>query len=464
MKNLYPAYHFRPEKNWMNDPNGLIYFEGRYHLFYQHNPYSDKWGTIHWGHAVSTDLIHWEHLPLALYPSNEDGEVHCYSGCAVAKDGVPYLFYTSVGAGNRGPEKGAQQWSAVSHDGMLTWEKYGRPAIPEELHGIGEVEMWRDPFLWQEDCWYAVLSGTRQGKGCLLLYRSRDLEHWEYLNRIYDSDEYWLIECPNMIPLGNSRYLILYSPLDAVRYMVAELDKKSWELDILKEGIFDHSILKHGFYSPNTYLNDPKGRKVIIGWLAEADRENLTCVSGWAGIQSIPREVSVNTDGELSVKPVEEYLSLRQECLCSLHNCTKDTDFAGSDMKENAKIAVSDTAEILLRAHADSSSSFVLRFFADEEGREETRLGFDGASGKLVLDRSRSSLYDEVDKTEISCHIDSAEPDLHIFLDRSSVEIFVCGHTTMTARVFPSLDQSCGIYLERQGNVELKELEIWQLS
>ena len=132
----------------MNDPNGLIWREGMYHMFYQYNPFGERWGTIHWGHAVSKDLIHWKELPIALYPSREEGEIHCYSGCAVEKDGIPYLFYTSVGEGERGPEHGAQQWSAVSDDGMKTFRKLGKPAIPQSLHEGEMRSRWRDPFLW----------------------------------------------------------------------------------------------------------------------------------------------------------------------------------------------------------------------------------------------------------------------------------------------------------------------------
>ena len=91
--NLYrPIFHFMPEKNWMNDPNGVVFYKGEYHLFYQYNPNGDQWGTIHWGHAKSKDLVHWEHLPIALYPSNDKGELHCFSGCAVINDGEPTIF------------------------------------------------------------------------------------------------------------------------------------------------------------------------------------------------------------------------------------------------------------------------------------------------------------------------------------------------------------------------------------
>jgi beta-fructofuranosidase len=114
-----PVYHFRPPAQWMNDPNGTIFHNGFYHLFYQHNPYGDTWGNMHWGHARSRDLVRWEHLPIALWPSKELGEDHCFSGCASLNgDGVPMLFYTSV-SGQRPNE----QWAAVGDQDLLQWSK-----------------------------------------------------------------------------------------------------------------------------------------------------------------------------------------------------------------------------------------------------------------------------------------------------------------------------------------------------
>lgn len=451
----YPTYHFRPIKNWMNDPNGLIYFENRYHLFYQHNPYGDSWGNIHWGHAVSQDLIHWEHWPIALYPSVEAGEIHCYSGCAVEKDGIPYLFYTSVGEGKRGPETGAQQWSAVSYDGMHSFEKYGKPAISESLNGEHKICMWRDPFLWKEDQWYAVLGGTENNKGCLVLYCSENLEQWKFLGKIYESDEFWLVECPNMIPLGNNRYLVLYSPLDSVRYMIADLNKKEWKLEIVKEGIFDHSIKKTGFYAPNTYLNDPKNRILIIGWIAEADRAELKDISGWAGMQSLPREIYFTQKGELRIRPAAECLQLRKEQI-----------YYQKDLRgDHIWTCESAAAEILLRASIRASSRLELELFTDPDGDEKTRLYYDEMESSLILDRGTSSLYTEVGKQVVSCHVDQTDLlELRIFLDHSSIEVFANEQKTLTARVYPKKRTSNGIVIKTVRNAVIKEISIWNLG
>lgn len=457
----YPSYHFRPEKNWMNDPNGPVWFQGNYHLFYQYNPYGDQWGTIHWGHAVSADLIRWEELSTALIPVADAGEIHCYSGCVTIREGIPHLFYTSVGTGDRGPKTGAQQWSAVSYDGMRTWERKGMPAIPESLHGDRKIEMWRDPFLWQEDGgWYAVLGGTEDQKGCLLLYYSDDLEHWEYLNKIYESETYWLVECPVMLPLGGDRYLILYSPLDAVHYMTASLNRRSWTLEVEREGIFDHSILKNGFYAPNTWLNDPKGRMLIMGWISEADRPAASGVNGWAGMQSLPREVTEEADGTLRIRPAEECEMLRGKLLANEHACVP---FQTEERR--IRLASSRAAEFLLHAEVGEEGRLFLSFFSEEEGREETQLVYNGKTHRLTLDRSRSSLWEGVNQRELSCCLAPVrELEIRVYIDHSVMEVFACGQETITARVYPKLPESTGIYIQGQGEVRIRDLKIWELS
>ena len=138
-----PVWHFRPPANWNNDPNGTIFYKGWHHLFYQHNPYGSVWGHMHWGHARSRDLVNWEHLPIALWPSLEKGEEHIYSGGAIlAADGRPHIFYTSIG--KRDPE----QWMAIpADDDLIVWEKYARnPILTLEAHGGRKVYDWRDPF------------------------------------------------------------------------------------------------------------------------------------------------------------------------------------------------------------------------------------------------------------------------------------------------------------------------------
>ena len=142
-----PKYHFLPKANWMNDPNGPIFYKGEFHLFYQHNPYGEQWGNIHWGHAKSKDLVHWQHLPIALIPNHELGEEHCFSGCCVNNDGTPSIIYTSIGP-ERLPSTGAEQWMATSSDDMITWQKSPHnPLMTIDIHGDLDIREWRDPYI-----------------------------------------------------------------------------------------------------------------------------------------------------------------------------------------------------------------------------------------------------------------------------------------------------------------------------
>ena len=180
-----PVYHFLPLAFWMNDPNGPLLYQGEYHLFYQFNPFDDKWGNIHWGHAKSKDLVHWEHLPVALEPSKEKNETHCFSGDCVINEGTPTIIYTSIGP-NKLPKDGAEQWMALGDNGMANWTKFGEnPIMTLDIHEGLNVEDWRDPFIWKEgEYWYAVLGGhlPKPIRPAVFLYKSDDLYNWQFLN------------------------------------------------------------------------------------------------------------------------------------------------------------------------------------------------------------------------------------------------------------------------------------------
>jgi hypothetical protein len=257
-----PSYHFLPPRNWMNDPNGLIYWGGEYHLFYQHNPNGPFWGTMHWGHAVSPDLVRWRHLPIALAPTpggpDKDG---CFSGSAVDNDGVPALVYTGVS-----PEV---QCVATSDDGMITWQKHpGNPVIAAPPEGL-DVTGFRDPFVWREnEEWRMVVgSGLRGVGGAALLYRSPDLIRWEYLQPLCTGDiretgEMW--ECPNFFPLGDRHVLIVSPvPLRKALYFVGRYDGARFTPE--RHGVLDAG----GHYYASLSLVDAAGRRVIFGWLWE---------------------------------------------------------------------------------------------------------------------------------------------------------------------------------------------------
>ena len=223
---LRPQYHLLPPHNWMNDPNGPIWWKGKYHLFYQLNPHAAVWGDMHWGHAISPDMVHWHHEPIALAPTpgGPDSE-GCFSGSAVVFNGVPTLIYTGVQ--NAPPQlvtihdgsdklRETQLLATAEDDSMLHWKKLAQPVIASPPAGI-TVTGFRDPCPWREpDGWYlGVGSGVRGEGGCVLLYKSEDFRHWQYLHPLAtgkpnglkatnpcDSGEMW--ECPDFFSLDGS--------------------------------------------------------------------------------------------------------------------------------------------------------------------------------------------------------------------------------------------------------------------
>jgi beta-fructofuranosidase len=455
-----PQYHFIPEKNWMNDPNGPIYYKGKYHLFYQCNPNDYHWDTMHWGHAVSEDLVHWEHLPIALFPSNELGETHCFSGCAVINnDGIPTIFYTSIGENERNPQIGAQQWMAVSHDDMITWEKYeSNPVLKLSIHGEMNIKEWRDPFVWKEnEVWYMVLGGGSEDEGCVLIYSSSDLKNWTFLNKMFEAPDFKFLECPNMLKFGE-KYVLVYSPSDIVRYHVGTLNK-DFTFTSEYEGILDNSGWE-GFYAPNT-LVDPKGRKIMWGWMTEVSRGEFQGANGWAGAQSIPRVISLESDNSLRMEPLPEYKILRY-----------DEELYDNKIIKNNKMTFKNNGralELEMKIKINGDENFLLNVLESPDNQEKTTIGYDAVAGEIFVDRSQSSLSNQVHKTILKSTLKIEKGELlniHIFVDHSIIEVFANNNVCISTRIYPTLEDSKNVSLENsQGNeLNIQNLRLWKMN
>lgn len=331
---LRPACHLLPPHNWMNDPNGPLFWKGKYHLFYQLNPHAAVWGDMHWGHAVSTDMVHWQHRPIALAPTaggpDSDG---CFSGSAVVYNGLPAILYTGVQ--NAPPDqvtlrdgnnklRETQMLAIADGDDILRWNKLEQPVIatpPPDMQVTG----FRDPCPWREDDgWYlGVGSGERGKGGCVLLYRSQDLRTWEYLHPLVwgkpngkqaanpcDSGEMW--ECPDFFALpmpgsAEKRHVLIYSTENRVLWTTGRYDRKAHTYSPEKEGVLDHGA---AYYAPKSF-QAPDGRRILWGWLRETRPEAEYAAAGWAGCMSYPRVLSLGADGSLQMSPAKEVESLR---------------------------------------------------------------------------------------------------------------------------------------------------------
>ena len=261
-------YHFMAPAYWLSDPNGLIYFKGEYHMFYQHYPYAPHWGSMHWGHAKSKDLVHWEHLPIALAPSEHydlDERGGCFSGSAVDDNGTLAVVYT--GTVWREGKVIQSQCLATSTDG-ITFEKYeGNPVIPGPPED-GSADF-RDPKVWKHDGkWYVVIGSCKDGKGKALLYRSDDLKKWDYVGVLAESDgsmgTMW--ECPDFFPLGD-KHVLVFSAMGMgekkTMYLVGNMDYETGKFTWDTCGEVDCGF---EYYAPQSFLDD-KGRRIMIAWL-----------------------------------------------------------------------------------------------------------------------------------------------------------------------------------------------------
>ena len=293
-------YHFEPKRGWLNDPNGLIYYKGRYHAFFQHNPHAPKWDTMHWGHAVSDDLLYWEELPIALYPDMpyENGG-GCFSGSAIEKDGRLYLFYTSVSKA-----LGQTQSLAFSDDG-LTFHKYeGNPILP--CSPLGDNRDFRDPKVFQYGGRYQMVCGAGvDGVGKVLLFESDDLIRWEYAGVLYqNADCSPAIECPDLFEL-DGQYILSFSIMGdngkrdfSTAFLIGNYDGRAFTPR-------SQQPVEQGpdFYAPQTFL-DENGRRVIIGWAYNPGRPQPPFPTENAGALSVPRVLTLE-EGKLRSFPVE---------------------------------------------------------------------------------------------------------------------------------------------------------------
>lgn len=507
-----PQYHFLPPAAWMNDPNGLIQWRGRYHLFYQYNPDGPFWGPPHWGHAVSDDLVHWTDLPVAMAPTpgsvDEDG---CFSGCAVDYDGIPTFIYTGV----RGEEQ--LPCVATSTDDLLTWQKHaGNPVIsapPEDL----DIVIFRDHSAWKEGdtsgvwprkatepeplhetkppTWYQVIGASiRDVGGAALLYRSKDLLHWEYLHPLCVGDKdqtepIWtglMWECPDFFAL-DGRHVLIVSVHDGERpHYVAYLSGAYTDHRFTPEtqGIVDFG---GHFYAPQTLLDD-RGRRIMWGWLREGHSSYPPTppqaggyqqwAAGWAGVMSLPRILSILPDGSLGMEPAPELATLRHE-----HHRFTDMDLTpeSSNPLEGVR---GDCLEIVAIFEPGDAEGFGVKVRCSPDNEEQTVIAYDRVRQRLGLvvsdpyvrpgqapgpapTRSKALYTDFTTGMRWSTlELADGEPlELHVFVDRSVVEVFANGRGCTTARIYPSRADSLGVDLFAQGGaVRLKSLDVWEMG
>lgn len=478
-------YHFTPAQNWMNDPNGLVYHNGEYHLFYQHNPFGNTWGHMSWGHAVSKDLVHWEHLPVAL---EEENNIMIFSGSAVVdKDNTsgfgsaenPPLIAIYTGHQESGDFVRQDQRIAFSLDDGHTWTKYeGNPVIDEEMADF------RDPkVFWHDDTekWVMAVALSRDQK--IRFYGSSDLKNWEMLSEFGPAgaadDILW--ECPDLFELpvdgdpDQSRWVLQVDVNPGAvaggsggQYFVGNFDGERFVEDSSTEGKTLWVDYGRDFYAAQSYSDIPEsdGRRIWLAWMNNWDYAQKIPTGSWRSAMTIPREVGLaNTpDGyRLTQKPVQELQQLRTEKL-NIENLSLTPEVEEDNRLANFR---GKAYEAVVEFDAGDADRFGFRLRMGEG--EQTLLGYDVANRRLYLDRTTSgevafdSSFASVEEAPMI--MENNRIRLHFFVDWSSIEVFADeGKVAITDRIFPS-PESIGLELFSEGgSAEVISMEIWRLK
>ena len=321
-----PTFHLAPEYGWMNDPNGFVYYHGEYHLFYQSNPYDSEWDTMHWGHAKSKDLIHWEHLPIALAPDQPYDSKGCFSGSAIVVEDELVLIYTGVSEVNGVVQQ--VQCIASSSDG-IHFEKSGHnPVIDQSnLGDLGTTVDFRDPKIFKRnDTYYTVIaSKTSEGhptRGQIFIFSSSDLVNWSKVSILIEGNDQLgnIWECPDLFELDGKDVLILspmnmpqqgnqYQNLNSSIAMIGEMDWNNLSFKLERYEELDYGL---DYYAPQTCL-DNQNRRIVVAWQQMWERTNVLDEkqSGWSGMMTLPRVLSIKDNALVQYVPNEFYEYLK---------------------------------------------------------------------------------------------------------------------------------------------------------
>lgn len=472
-----PVFHFTPEKNWTNDPNGLVYLDGEYHLFYQYNPYGDTWGHMSWGHAVSKDLLTWEHLPVALY---EEDSIMIFSGSAILDYGNTtglcsdneclFAIYTSH---DHSKKKLQHQSIAFSKDKGRTWTKYDHNPVLD----LGMPDF-RDPkVFWHEESekWIMIVSHPLVYK--VQFYQSENLIDWSLSGEFGgygDVSKIW--ECPDLLKInveGSEEYkwvLIIssgsqYEGFTGMQYFVGEFDGKNFIADQPGETPL---WLDYGkdFYAAITYNNLPEGHSpVLIGWANNWAYANTVPTSPWRGMMSIPRELSLIKSGKefkLTQKPVQSFYELA-------YNSEKLV-FSNHDIVENDQLLNGiQVGSSLIKIEFENIEADIVGIEIFKSDNEKTVIGYDRSKGCLFIDRTQSGNIDFHEKfpsVEIaSLDLTDNHLSLEIVVDQSIVEVFAEGGlVAISDQVFPESDENGIQFFAKNGKAQVRNIEIFQIK
>lgn len=493
-----PLYHFSPQKMWMNDPNGMVYYEGEYHLFYQHYPDSTVWGPMHWGHAVSRDMVHWEHLPIALYP---DSLGMIFSGSAVidwqntsgfGRDGRPPMVamftYHKMEGEKAGRTDYQYQGLAYSNDRGRTWTKYpGNPVIPN----MGVKDFRDTKVSWDEarKRWLMVLAAQDR----VQFWTSPDLKRWTQLSEF---GREWgahggVWECPDLFPMtvegtGEQKWVLLLSINpggpnggSATQYFVGDFDGTTFTLDpaFAKTIGAERDMMKSVWldwgpdnYAGVTWSDVPKedGRRLFLGWMGNWNYAQVVPTKTWRSAMTLPRQLvlrSTPAGYRLFSQSVREVAILQQASF------RLDPQPLNGALDLTGKLGFPPSlSEIWLDIEIPQGVTPELGIILSNAKGEAYRVGFDARKNEFFSDRTQAGIKDFsadfATRRHVAPRLSLARTvRLHVYFDLASCELFADdGATVMTAIFFPSEDFNRLSIYASGGEVLVKRGEVFRLK
>lgn len=440
-----PGYHFvTPEGRCMPfDPNGAIFWNGRYHLFYI---FQDARGH-NWGHVSSTDLFHWRHHPTGLVSGMFSGN------CFVNKDGRPTMCYHQVGQGNA--------MAVAADDELNTWTKLDtNPITPKTQPGDPNHDRYRswDPYGWLEgDTVYAIFGGNRPG-----VVKAPALGgEWKYVGDLManavegvaiDED----VSCADFFPIGNRHMLLCISHRLGCRYYLGDWRDEAFHPTF-------HAMMSfadNSFFAPESLLDD-RGRRIMWAWIFDGPAFATRMDAGWSGTMSLPRVLTLADDGTLRMHPPEEIALLR-------FNGSKQADLAVPADGALPLAGIAGTSlEIDLEMAAPQAQQYGIRVCCSPDGAEQTEIRYDAAEKRLAIDTTRSSLAEGAKTVEagpLALQAD-APLKLRVFVDKSVVEVFAQdGRQALMRRIYPSRSDAVGVSLFSVGGPASATVESWSMA
>ncbi|MGH9539108.1 MAG: glycoside hydrolase family 32 protein [Terriglobales bacterium] len=475
-----PQYHFTPPRNFMNDPNGTVFYKGEYHLFYQFNPEGNVWGHMSWGHAVSTDMVHWQNLPVAL--GEHPGEYMVYSGSAVVdwkntsglcENADPQDRSCLVAIYTAAYKDRQKQHIAFSNDRGRSWTNYpGNPVADLDAPDF------RDPnVFWYEPQHKWVMVAVLADERTLVILDSLDLKRWTRRSTFGpagDTAGQW--ECPDLLELpiegtNEKKWVLIVNrnpgaPAGGtgVRYLIGKFDGTTFISEVADVPALWADWGKD-FYATNTWNDMPAndGRRVWIGWFSNWQYANTEPTVLWRGAQSVPRTLTLRryTDGlRLAQRPIRELESLRHE---RLHIANASVAEANRKIQKTGTKGEVYEFEADLKAERAGEIGFRLR-----KGRDaETVVGFNGSRSEVFVDRTHSgevSFSKDFPGRHAAGLENKSRIKLHVFVDRSSVEVFANdGERVFSERIYPP-PGSDGMEVYTTGGGKVVSFTLWELD